>query len=156
MTKSNRRNAGFTMIEIITVLVLIGIVTVVVVGRQISVNTELHSQVSAVKTHIRYAQSLCMNSDITWGICCDGSDYWLFKDGDTGDQVRLPGENSSTVDLSDKDISMDTFTVSFTEKGVPCTDDGATVTQSGDRNISISAGGDSESITITQNTGYIP
>jgi Tfp pilus assembly protein FimT len=144
------------MIEIIAILVVIGIVGVTVVGRQISYNTELHSQTRNVKTHIRYAQSLCMNSDRAWGICCDGSNYWLFKNGSTGDQVMLPGEDSVQVDLSDKGINMGAFTISFTEKGIPCTDAGATAAQSGNRTISISAGGDSESVLITQNTGYIP
>jgi prepilin-type N-terminal cleavage/methylation domain-containing protein len=160
MMKRTRWNSGFTMIEMISVLVVIGIIGVTVVGHQISLGTEARTQANIIKNHLRYAQSLCMNSNMVWGICCDGNDYWLFQNGDTSQEVMLPTEETEKVSLSDRGISMAAFTVSFTTAdvmgGIPCTDAGASMVQIGDRNITVSSGGDSETITITQNTGYIP
>ncbi len=155
-----RHNAGFTIIEIIAILVVIGIIGVTVVGRQISLGTEARTQASIIKNHLRYAQSLSMNSNMIWGIECDGSKYWLFKngqDGTTDDKVMLPGEDSTEVSLSDKGISMGSFTVAFTrEKGEPGEDADASPVASANITITVTGGGDSETITVTRNTGYIP
>ncbi|MBU0661617.1 type II secretion system GspH family protein [Patescibacteria group bacterium] len=152
-------NKGFSVIELVAVLVIIGVVSAVAVPKIISTvtATDVIGQTAVIKSQLSYAQSLAMNSDLRWGICCDGTDYWLFQDGNTANKVTLPGEDSDTVNLADKNISMAAFTVSFDIWGVPFTDASATTVQVGDRTITVSSpsGSETGTITITQNTGLI-
>ncbi|MBW2540268.1 MAG: prepilin-type N-terminal cleavage/methylation domain-containing protein [Deltaproteobacteria bacterium] len=156
------KNQGFTFIEIIAVIVLIAIISAITFSRLIFSNTDLIAQTEVVKTQLRYAQSKSMNSDVIWGIKCDGSSYWLYRNGDTNDKVLLPGEDSDTVNLADKGIdSMDNFTLSFDDRGIPHTDasttDGQELTASDpEALITLSSGGVSRTITLTPNTGFIP
>ena len=150
---------GFSAIELIAVLVIIGVVSAVVVPKIVSSVTEIDviGQAAVIKSQLYYAQSLSMNSSSTWGICCDGSHYWLFRNGDIDNKVTLPGEDSDTVSLADKNIAMPAFTVSFDEWGAPYTDASAATPQTEDRTITVSSssGGETESIVITRNTGFV-
>ena len=75
-------NHGFTLVEIISVLVIIAIVSGVMVSRMGSDQSDLYSIESLLKGHIRYAQSKSMQSDTAvWGIRINKSldEYWLFN-----------------------------------------------------------------------------
>ena len=75
-------NHGFTLVEIISVLVIIAIVSGFMVSRMGSDNSDLYSIESLFKGHIRYAQSKSMQSDTAvWGIRINKSldEYWLFN-----------------------------------------------------------------------------
>ena len=88
--------SGFSIVEVLVVLIIIGIVSVIIIGRSDVDQTDLLAQTEVVKSHIRYAQSRAMNSDRIWGIRCDdsGQMYWLFVDGssDVDNRRKLPGE----------------------------------------------------------------
>jgi len=97
---------GFTLIEIIAVLIVIGVLAVVAINRALSsADTGKNTQVSIIKEHIRYAQSVAMKRGESWGIKCDGTYYWLFRNT-PATPVILPGENNAQVTLSDKNVSM--------------------------------------------------
>jgi Tfp pilus assembly protein FimT len=153
---------AFTFIEIIMVVFLIAIISVIIFSRIWFGNVDLLGQTDVLKTQLRYAQSRAMNSDLVWGIRCDGTSYWLFKDGDINAKVLLPGEGSDTVGLADKGIdAAETFTLSFDDRGVPHTDAAATDGQEltfGDSEalITLTSRGETQTITITPNTGFIP
>ena len=154
---------GFTFIELLMVMVIIAIISAIVFSRFMFGDTDLIAQTEVIKTHIRYAQSQAMNSDAVWGIKCDGNSYWLFKNGDPDDKVRLPGEASDNIDLSeDKGLSsMESFTLSFDDWGRPHTDAAATDGQElasadPESQITVTARGGAKTITITPNTGFIP
>lgn len=159
-----KENHGFTLLEVIAVIILISVVTAITVSRFLFSDADLIGRTEVIKTQLRYAQSQAMNSSKIWGLHCNGLSYWLFKNGSISDddKVLLPGENSNTVDLSDKSISsMEAFTISFDDRGIPYTDvsasDGEELTAGDDEtDITISAGGESRTITITPNTGFIP
>ena len=150
-------NKGFSVIELVAVLVIVGVVSAVAVPKIISTvtATDVIGQTAVIKSQLSYAQSLAMNSDLRWGICCDGTDYWLFQGGNTANKVTLPGEDSDTVNLADKHISMAPFTVSFDLWGAPYSDASASTALSVDKTITVSSGSDSRTITITKNTGLI-
>jgi MSHA pilin protein MshC len=148
---------GFTLIEIIAVLILIGILGAVVFSRVTS-TAEINLKVRAeqVKGHIRYVQMRAMNTtsaatgcNAPVGMAASAGRYYMFINCNTGNQVVLPGaESSAGVDLP----GGSTFpTFSFDTWGRPYANDNATGTST---SISISIGG--EPITITQNTGYVP
>jgi MSHA pilin protein MshC len=156
-----QKNQGFSMLEIVAVLIIMGIIAAIAMSRLVDDSNELIAQTEVVKSHLRYAQSRAMNSDVIWGICSDGPSYWLFRDGGTVNKVTLPGEDVDTVDLSAKGISLEAFALSFDSWGVPHTDAPASDGQelaAGDpeSELTVSAGGETRSISITPNTGFIP
>jgi len=154
---------GFTFIELLTVMMIIAVISAIVFSRFMFGDTDLIAQTEVIKTHIRYAQSQAMNSDVVWGIKCDGNSYWLFRNGDPDDKVRLPGETSDNIDLSeDKGLSsMESFALSFDDWGIPHTDAAATdgqelVSADSEAQITVTAGEDTKIITITPSTGFLP
>jgi MSHA pilin protein MshC len=155
---SIKNNSGFTIIEVVAVLIVMSIITAFAVGRVADNKPELVAQKEVLKVHLRYAQSRAMNSNDNYGIQSDatGHTYSLFKyNGASGVViVNFPGEGAN-IDLSMLGLSMDAdIIVSFDSRGIPYMDNSGTL-QMGDRTLTLSSGSDSENITITQNTGFI-
>ena len=146
---------GFTILEVIVVLILISVISVVIISRTVNIQqVDLGAQTDKVQTHIRYAHTMAMKrSDTIWGIKCDGTDYWLFKtnDPDTGsNQVQFLGESSVKVPMP----SMGAFTLFFDKYGIPYTaytDVNTNTPVSTPLLIQI----DSENFNITPETGFI-
>lgn len=149
-------NRGFTFIEVLSALIIIGIISAIALSRVGNSNVELIAASEVVKSHLRYAQLRAMNSEDVWGISCDGTDYWLFMDGNTNNHVILPGEESDPVALTDKKISMASFTVSFDSWGRPYNNASGAGVSSGSTITITSPGVSSVGITITAETGCIP
>jgi MSHA pilin protein MshC len=151
------KNPGFTLIEVMSALIIIGIVSAIAISRFGISNTELTAMSEVIKSHLRYAQLRAMNSESVWGISCDGTDYWLFMNGNTSQTVILPGEESDPVHLSDKKISMGSFIVSFDSWGRPFYNDAAAAGSTAGTTINVSSSGTSSvAITVTPETGFIP
>jgi MSHA pilin protein MshC len=156
-----RNCGGFTMIELITVLFIVGVIAAVAVSATFYRNDaqELGPQVELFKGHLRYAQAMAIQSDKNWGIyVIDGSTYCLFRDGSTDNRVLLPGENSLRYTLP-SGFSLGTVgaIVSFGSGwGVPS--ETASGSPAATSNIILMMGNASASvtITITKNTGFIP
>ena len=155
-----RSEHGFTMLEIIVVLVLMAIVSAYAIGRSAGTQRmELAGQADKISNHIRYAQAMALKqSDTVWGITCDANDYSFFQT-DTATLVMLPGETSNTISLSGLGVGMDAFTLFFDNIGKPYTayTDASTNTPVSTGNpleITITAGG-SMTLTITPETGLI-
>jgi prepilin-type N-terminal cleavage/methylation domain-containing protein len=150
--------SGFTLIEAIVVLLIIGIISAVVASHMIIGDTELSSRTESFKSQLRYSQSLAMNTESVWGIHRDSNTYWLFKNGDINNKVLLPGEESLIVDLGESDITLAGFTnISFNSWGIPHSDASALEANriSSYLTITLSAGTDTNNIRITPNTGFV-
>ncbi len=86
-------NAGFTLIELICVFVVMGILLAVAVSRFSRDSSDILTIEAALKNHIRYAQSKAMFTDAgVWGIQIDvaNDDYWLVQ-ADTGQSLTWGG-----------------------------------------------------------------
>jgi len=165
-------NDGFTFIEVIAVLVILAIISAVIIGKGGDPAPELISQTSIFKSHLRYAQSMAMGKnspDDIFGIRCDASDYWLFQGTDSNvNIIMLPDDNTfntggdNKLDLAAKGISIAAFTVFFDQKGIPYaayTDTTSNTPLSADLTLAVTpagAGSPTESVTITQHTGFVP
>ena len=105
-------------------------------------------------------QSRAMNSDRRWGIYCTGQFYWLFVDGDPNDpnnKRKLPGEESDTASLLKYKLTLTPTTLSFDDRGRPCSDNNGTIIRATDLSLTLSNdGGATTTIIITRNTGFIP
>ena len=158
-----RRQSGFTMIEMVVVLLLMGIIAATVLGRAITTSDlDLNSETDKIRNHLRYAQAQAMKrSDTVWGIKFEAGQYWLFRDSNPDDvnkQVRFPGVDyavsSNKVTLpSDVTLSTDLAgnVVFFDRIGKPYNQDPITELNV-QRQVAVAGG---QPITITPETGFI-
>lgn len=156
----HQNRSGFTLVEIIIVILILGIMSAFVAVKFSTISSaNLNSSVDVVKSQIRFAQSRAMNTNKIWGINISSTtQYSLFQNGSTADIVTLPGQETSTVTLPAgvAFASASVGIISFDTWGKPYTDAAGTAAQSGSRTISLTLGSDTKSISITQNTGFIP
>ena len=140
---------GFTMIEIISVFVIIGILSAVAISKMDSTDVyDVVMEIETMKTHLRYSQIRAMSHNEPWGIkIIDGTSYILQKNGSTA-PVNLPNKDSATHFFS-KGISIDpgNQVINFDDLGSP-----------GSADIVITLkkqGKNPRRINITQKTGFI-
>jgi prepilin-type N-terminal cleavage/methylation domain-containing protein len=126
---------GFTLLEIIAILVVMGILAVIAVSRSVNYDAEVYGGADVLKAHLRYAQTLAMNSNpnagiTVWGVRGTGSSYWLFRGtnpADTASYIRLPDDDDfingdRTINLAAKRIKFTgNFTIYFDNSGIPYT-----------------------------------
>jgi prepilin-type N-terminal cleavage/methylation domain-containing protein len=143
---------GFTLLEVICVLLLIGIVTTVVLSRTMDHSVELIAEMEVLKGHLRYAQSRAMNSNQSWGINFSSSSYTL-EENETASITALPGLSGATYTLAEGTISS-VNRVTFGQWGNPIDPSGNPETSQ--ITVTISGGTESQSFTIAPITGFIP
>lgn len=153
-------NRGFTFVEIISVLVLIGVLTAVAVSYFNISTHRVQSVTEEIKSHLRYAQTCSMNSNVVYGVYfIDDTHYTLFRDGDITKMIIPPGNDNMIVNLGSQGISLSglgTGIVSFDSLGRPCSNANGNTLQAAIRTITVTDGTGTEIIQITKNTGYIP
>ena len=144
---------GFTLIEIIAVLIIIAIITAVAVSRSMSTQNNLIQQVDIVKTHLRFAQLKALNDDVnTWSITFTTGSYSLSCTAGTNSTCpssQLPSESSSShsfpTSVTVKSITPSAAII-FDRWGSPT--GGVTA-------IKLTQGSQTITITVAANTGYI-
>lgn len=154
------RTSGFTLIEIITVLVLLGIMATVIASGIGNIGSEAEKigEIARIKTHLRFAQARSMaESGMFYGLEFNGDNYACYgftalpsglTAGKDGKLVRLPGEEADRVQLkSGLSIKLQHL-ICFNMLGVPMEKE---VSYGGSLDF-----GDGKSITITPDTGFIP
>ena len=164
-----RNEAGFTLIEIIVVLMLLSIIAATVLGR--GMNTEridLAAQMDKIRNHFRYAQTMAMKyGNKVWGIRCANDnprEYYMFNlsvpvsdlvndPDDSANQVTFPGETDLRINLDEQGVSMDHFTIFFDRFGRPY--DSAYVLLAAVKDIKVTAGTHEIYLHITPETGLI-
>jgi prepilin-type N-terminal cleavage/methylation domain-containing protein len=137
MRKIFKKEKGFTLLEIMTVLVVMGILAAIAVSRATNFTTEVYAGVDTLKTSLRYAQTAAMNYNSTssvvpviWGINYDSgaNQYWLFWGTNPNNNISLLPEGTQyatvarKIDLNAKKIKFTAnFTIYFDNRGIPYT-----------------------------------
>jgi prepilin-type N-terminal cleavage/methylation domain-containing protein len=151
------KNNGFTLVEVIVVIVFIALFATLAVSRQPYTDVSLRARVEVLKSHLRYTQMRAMSSDNGWGLAYNATEgsYWLFRQDDDTRRVMLPGETQNSVDLvaSGVSLSPQTFTLIFDRRGRPETAPAAFNAPTAV--LTLTKAGESQTITISQNTGFI-
>ena len=175
---------GFTLLEIISTLVILSILSYVAMGKLPHNENNLISIESALRSHIRYAQAKSMgHAQELWGIQMDTAshEYWLVKvqaddQGQLswgGEEIQPPGLGATKIGINGDRVStraLDVtlasqapkFTLLFDDMGRPLF---TTSAPNGSPPPPLSApfsidlldgGGHSKSISIQAETGFIP
>ena len=131
---------GFTLIEIVTTLVIIGVLSVIAAVRFTGTSTiSVRGAADMIQADIRYAQEVAMAEYMAKSVIFStGSSAYTFSPASGMDPL---GELPSGVTISND------FTVTFNTLGEP--------TAGGGGSVSISADGQSKTISVTSYTGKV-
>jgi MSHA pilin protein MshC len=154
----DKNNYGFTIIEIIVVLLLISIIAAAAFQRSISTDQiDFRGHFDKIQNQVRYPQSIAMKRSEWWGLACAANQYWIFTgtNKDTvANQRQLPGQEDIKISLTDLGMTMTPFTVIFDSYGIPYWGDWNTKMTS-EETITLTGSGHSDSFTIIPETGLI-
>lgn len=149
---------GFTVIEIVTVIILLGVLTTVVVSAAPGDESELQSQIASIRAHYRYARMKALSTGDVWGVNSNGNSYVVYEVEDDGTTTNwtVPGETSAVISLAGTPASpMSSINIRFDAFGEPFV-----VTGGGTGRLAavqdISVGGEGAAIQIHPLTGFIP
>ena len=156
-------NKGFTLIEVISVLIILGILAAIAISRGLSTNNDLIPQADIVKSHLRFAQLKALSDDTaTWGIAFTANSYTLQSNGSVA-TILLPSDNSNTHNFPTGVTVTSTTpnaTVTFDRWGNPGANYSVTLNQGGVTatidGVTTTTGGATTTINVANNTGYIP
>lgn len=157
-----RSQRGFTLIELVVVIIVLGLLSTVVMMGGTPLTASRRVNADAMKSAIRYAQSRAIKTGQTWGVSWNGTGYWLFTGANAavGNAEPLPGETNLTVNFATLNVSVapTSYTIVFNVAGRPFTDAPLAVPLAADRIVTMTATDDAgvtESFTITAETGYL-
>lgn len=160
------RIKGFTTLEVIIVLVLIGIFSVVSIAWYSDQGSAtLRTKADALISHLRYAQMRSMNTSSSFGIGYKASsnNYFLYKQNpddseNLSDRHLLPGENQDVVRLDAVSLNpvsstAHDFWVAFDSWGRPSSDQDFT---GGRLSLNLQMSGQPDlTIDVVEETGFI-
>jgi MSHA pilin protein MshC len=168
-----RRPSGFTIVEIIVVLLLMSILAATVIGRSItSSDLDLNSATDKIRNQLRFAQAEAMKRAYetypVWGVKSAGNQYWMFRGMNpdlSANEVRVPGGDypatGNRINEADIGVTLSDFTVFFDGIGKPYTayvsytNPNANTPLANEMQITVTAGAETRTVTITPETGLI-
>jgi len=138
---------GFSLLELVAILLLLGVLAVVIVPGMTNIGAGPAAEAERLRTNLRYAQSLAIaNNTASWGVQFNAGSYQLLRNG-TPVASSWPGDSGAGHIVADGvRITAGAGLLEFDDLGAPA----AT------RTIVFTAGGRSEAVTIIGFTGLIP
>ena len=150
---------GFTLIEVVTVLLVMAVITAVAVERMFTQDdAQLGAIAASVRNNLRYARTRSMNSDEVFGVqIISSTTYAVVRDGDSSDRVLMPGEVNNGIITLEAGATFTTAAtiISFDEWGRPCSNAAGTSLRTANVTVTISYQGQTESIVVVRNTGFL-
>ncbi len=164
-----RKAHGFTMIELIMVIILVGIIAVYAAPRFNRDTFDLRSASGEVVSALRYAQTMAMQHSGLANVDGGGRDYYTFQVANNGYTVAIGDSDSTHVDVPNPvggagsysqswsagsvGLTASTANIYFTSKGEPIDASGNPL--AADTTLSISVGSESDTIIVERLTGYV-
>jgi len=145
-TANSQNREGFSLIEVIVVVVLLSVMSVIIINRGTGSNARLMAETGKLRSHLSFTQSLGLANNIdVWELAISSDGYTMQRNGSTS-VLRMPGLGSAVYSFPDGiGVSAGAATVTFDEWGSP-----------GDTTlvITLSDGTYSSTITIEAETGH--
>lgn len=145
---------GFTFIELVVVILIVGIVALSIAPRFAPLNIDVGVQAEQVAADIRYAQSLSMTSGQRHCINFTASNYQIRNATCTNPVVHPATQSSAAIGVSGMTIAVTNLTGSnleFDGKGQPTT----FTVAANSATITLSGGSDTSKITVCPVTGRV-
>ncbi len=163
---------GFTLLEVIAILLILGIISAVAVSRMETDSGNLFATRDSLMAHLRLAQMRAMNTtadgDSVWGLRFAGnSQYHLFycpaasscDPANNARKVVAPGAAAADIDLSANQVTLSgipfPFVLAFNRFGTPFGSAALTTPLGSSVTITLQASGTSGRITVAPLTGRI-
>ncbi|MEJ5358107.1 MAG: prepilin-type N-terminal cleavage/methylation domain-containing protein [Desulfobacterales bacterium] len=166
-----RRADGFTIVEMIVVLLLMTILAATVLGRAVTTTEiDLSSAADKVRNQIRYAQSMAMKTAHptapVWGVKFSGAEYWVFRGANpdlAANERRVPGGDYPAAGnrIREEDLKaeiVENAVVFFDGIGRPYTsytDEAINTPLAAQLALTLRAGGDTATVRIEPETGLV-
>lgn len=153
--------AGFSLLEVVAVLLLIGILAVAAAVKYGKSGTRAIAEADGLRSVLRYAQSRAMADVYTWGVSFTATSYALFSNNPSQTGHAIPGQGSNTHALASGVTLSGTSPIIFDWRGQPVkttitTAGGWADPQNAYQYITVSESGGSATVTITPYTGFVP
>lgn len=151
------KDGGFTLLEVVLVLVFISIFAAVAVSRQTPANVAAKASAEKLKAHMRYAQMRAMNTTTQWSIGYQkNTNHYKLINEQSQTAIALPGETQTEVDLNLDKVSIvqNDFKITFDDWGRPTSPDIA-FNSDNEAIITLTSEGNDANVTLFQQTGFI-
>lgn len=145
---------GFTLVELVVVLVLLGIVAATVGVRMSGASSNLGAQADQLASDIRYVQSLSMTRAQRHCIAFAAASYQVTNTNCTT-LIVLPTSVNPQPMGSGTTLTFTNALITFDTLGRPFTDATATTALVAAAVITLSAGGQNTTVRVTPQTGQV-
>ena len=163
---------GFTLLEVVAVLVIMIIITAVALTRLVSNQNNLVAATDTLTSHLRLAQAKAMNTDAptantssSWGVSFSSStQYYLFNCANAigctpaTNQKSFPGGGNIIMDLTKQGVQVTNgaLILAFDRFGTPYSDAALTTPLAAQLTLTLKDNnGNTKTINITPQTGMI-
>lgn len=139
--------AGFSLIELVVVLLLAGVLAAVIVPRVANFGAGPAAEADRLRANLRFAQALALaNNTADWSVLIGGQFYQLQRNGQPA-PVNFPGENGPVRTLAaGVQVTSGAGLLSLDQMGAPA----------GTTTITLSDGTRTQTVTMLGFTGLVP
>lgn len=151
------KKSGFTLIELIIVIVIMAVVSAYVVARWPGTNINLNAQAQQLASAVRYTQSLALSQGQRYRLNLTSSSYSITTTGGTAVADLVTGSNSTSISsgITVAWTNLPNALLAFDGNGSPYTDSTATTLLATNATITLTQNSVTRTLTITPQTGRV-
>lgn len=152
MPASYGKNCGFTLVELVAVLLIAALLAVTAISRYPGKGMDVGAQAEQLASDIRYVQTLSMSRGERYCLHLDASSYQIRR-SNCSITVTHPVAGTTDVSLQSTGITAANLTgnnIEFDGKGRP-----TTLASPAVATITLSAGGASKTVAVAPETGRV-